>query len=744
VNLRQRPAAVWALPLAVLALGLALLATDAGGFASSARNLLFDSFERAHPRPYDAMAAAPLRIRVLEPDSASLVRFGPWPWPHAVLARLVRELRDAGTAAVVFTFPLDTPDAGSPKNLLPEIPAGPDYDSVRATIAALPSADDALAAELRQLKAVTGFSLGKSAVSGPAPHLKAAVGFSGTAWPYAHVASFPSATPALPTIESASAGVGALNLPKGSDGIVHRIPLVFAVGEKIAPSLAAETLRVTLDMRALTFASDEGASSVFGDRAGVANVNVASHAVPTAPDGSLLIAWSGPNERRFISPAALDSGTIAKGALANTVVYLGAPGDLVRVPVGTETAAEAEAEALENVLTGSVLRRPPSAPMTELACTAVLGLALVFLLARLGAIWGTGVAVLGMVFAVGGAFRLFTANHVLLDVAGPGLVLALVAAAGALAKLYEIGLTRLRLRSAFADALPFAAVEKIARSPALLKLDGESRTVTYLACGIRGFADLAAGFRDDPTSFTRLVQRVLTPLMDETLKHGGAIDRLTTDGFTAFWNAPLDDPEHAIHACETASRMTERMAHVNDEITRERRHDGIPLPPAEIGIGIATGPAIAGGFSAYGRTAYSVTGDCAVVATRVQALSAQYGPAVIVSDSTRKACERGFAFLEVDYIAAGAHEEPIKLFAMLGNPVVRASPKFRALTTFHEHIFQSLRTQQWQKTRDLIEQCRKLSGASQKVYDLHLARIGYFEANPPGPDWDGAFRPILR
>ena len=50
----------------------------------------------------------------------------------------------------------------------------------------------------------------------------------------------------------------------------------------------------------------------------------------------------------------------------------------------------------------------------------------------------------------------------------------------------------------------------------------------------------------------------------------------------------------------------------------------------------------------------------------------------------------------------------------------------------------------WQKARELVEQCRKLSGASQKLYDLHLARIAYFEANPPSQDWDGAFRPILR
>ena len=115
-----------------------------------------------------------------------------------------------------------------------------------------------------------------------------------------------------------------------------------------------------------------------------------------------------------------------------------------------------------------------------------------------------------------------------------------------------------------------------------------------------------------------------------------------------------------------------------------------------------------------------------------------------VSEATRKASERGFAFLEVDYLTCGAQDEPVKLYAMLGSPVMRASPKFRALLAFHDHIFQSLRTQQWDKARELIEQCRKLSGASQKLYDLHLTRIAYFQNNPPGENWDGAFRPILK
>lgn len=743
MSLRERPAAVWAVPLAVLAVGLVLLATDLGHQATRLRNALFDELERSAPRTYqETNSRSPYRVRVLDVDQASLTRFGPWPWPHAVLARLTRELKAAGAATVVFAFPLDAPDPASPKNLLAEIPSGPDYDSARSTLSALPTPDDALASALRHVKAVTGFELGDNP-SARAPQTKSSILYLGARDPFGRVVSYDDASGAVESIEDSSAGAGALNLLSTRDGMIRRMPMVFRAKGVLLPSLDAEAMRVAAGKQAITVRSDDGDGDLLGGRAKIASIAAEAGELPTAPDGSVWIAWSGSNAVRRISAAALDMGTVPDGALKNAIVYIGSP-DVVRVPPGYESVGEAHAETMENILLGSVLRRPATAVFAELVATLILGLALVVLFARFGVFSSAAAAVAALGIAGFASWHLFSTNHVLLDVLGPGIVIVGVVAAGTAARFYELWMSRLRLKSAFADALPFVVMEKIARSPQLLKLDGESRTVTYLSCGIRGFATLSASFRDEPVSFTRLVQRVLTPLMDEVLRHGGAIDRLTSDGFTAFWNAPLDDPEHAIHACEAASRMTERLATINEELTHERRADGVPLAPVEIGIGIATGQAIAGGFRAHGRTAYSVNGDCIIVANRIQALSAQYGPAVIVSETTRKSSERGFAFLEVDYIAAGAHEEPVKLYAMLGNPVVRASPKFRALMTFHEHIFQSLRAQQWQKTRDLIEQCRKLSGASQKVYDLHLARIGYFEANPPGADWDGAFRPILK
>ncbi len=744
MSFQGRPIAIWAFPGIMLAAMLFLLATDAGTMATRLRGVLFDSYQRSLPRPYqDTRAHAGFSVRTLDADAASLRRFGPWPWPHAVLARLTRELKTQGAALAVFAFPLDTPDPASPRNLLAEVPAGPEGDAVRSALTQMTSPDDGLAAALSQLATVTGFTLG-AADAAHGPQIRAPLRFVGAKNPFGHAPNFAHAEGAIPALERASLGVGALNLLFDADGQLRRMPLAFRLNGAAVPSLAAEMLRVIQNKRHLILRSDEGDNGLIGAQPGVASVEAQNVDVPTSPDGSVWIAYAAANAPRGVSAAALDAGTLAPGRLANAVVILGPPGETIATPGGPRSVAAVYAEAFENILTGTPLRRPASAIEAELICLAIFGIAAIILFARFGVLWSglfTIVSIAGALFV---SWRLYSADRVLFDALGPAIALALTFATAAVVRAAGVRTARAKVRSAFAESLPPNVIEQIARRPELLKLDGVSRTVTYLHCGVREFSGLAESFKDDPAAFTRLMQRVLVPLMDVALARGGTLDRLTADGFSAFWNAPLDDPEHAIHACEAANAMMETIARSNEVITHERRNDGVAFAPVEIGIGISTSQAIAGGFSAHGRTAYSVTGDCAVEAERIQELSAQYGPAVIVADDTRKAAERGFAFLEVDYIAAGAHDEPVKLHAMLGSPVMRASPKFRALLTFHDHIFQSLRTQQWDKARELIEQCRKLSGASQKLYDLHLARIAYFQDNPPGETWDGAFRPILR
>jgi adenylate cyclase len=569
-------------------------------------------------------------------------------------------------------------------------------------------------------------------LAGREPHIKARFVYRGTSDPFALVPRFDAAAAPPALLETNAAGSAAANLTPDSDGVVRRMPLAFRVGAALVPGMAAEVLRVAAGKPDITVIGNEYDPLSFLAGVGIAALETQNGQVPTDDGGQIRLRYAANASERMLNPDA-------PGPLQGAVVVVGAAGQMARTPLGPASAANIIAESIENLIGNTVLSRPGWARPLEALILAALGTAMICLL-RFGLGWAAALVMAGALLLGLGSWYLYTAQNLLLDAATPALFLALAFAAGALAWIQDLRLAYAGLRMAFSDSLPRAAIEKIARRPHLLKLEGETRTVTYLVCGVRGLAGLAADFKDDAAGFTSLMQRTLTPLIDQALAHGGTIDRLTADGFAAFWNAPLDDADHALHACEAAHGMAIMASHLTEELAQQR-HGEEPL--VAIGVGIATGSVIAGGFGGYGRMGYSVHGDAVTLAQRLQALSHHYGPALIAADETRRAAERGFAFLEIDTIAVGAKAPPTTLYAILGNPVAKASPKFRALTVFHDHIFQAIRKQHWQMARDLIAQCRRLSGASQQMYDLHMARIAYYEKHPPGESWDGAFRPIL-
>jgi len=129
---------------------------------------------------------------------------------------------------------------------------------------------------------------------------------------------------------------------------------------------------------------------------------------------------------------------------------------------------------------------------------------------------------------------------------------------------------------------------------------------------------------------------------------GGTIDRIVPGGLTAFYNAPLDDPDHAIHGCESALSILNSMEKVNRVLEQGRHPDGTPFDSIGIGIGLNTGPGIVGNFGTENEPDYAATGHAATMADEIEKLSTNYGTAIVVGHATRALAERSFAFLEVD------------------------------------------------------------------------------------------------
>ncbi len=387
-------------------------------------------------------------------------------------------------------------------------------------------------------------------------------------------------------------------------------------------------------------------------------------------------------------------------------------------------------------LTYRALQRPSSSDQVEAVFLVVSNAAVLIALARAKIAHAALVAAAMIVAALAISWVEALRSFYFLDYLYAVLVLALVFATGALLRVAMDGGEAKRLEEALASRVPAATMREIARRPEMLR--SETRNMSYLACGIRGFSELTGLYANDPPALAKLVRRVMQSLTEAVLACGGTIDRMAPGKMTAFFNAPLNDPDHAVHACDAALRMTEAIAALNRDLARER--GGAPPAAVEIGIGVNTGPGIAADFGIAPRIDYTVAGHAAARAEELKDLSANYGFPIIVGEATRTAAEQRLAFLQIDFAPSDAKGPAAPVFAALGNHQVRSSPKFRALQAFHRNIFEAYGAQDWHRTRELIAQCRALSGASQLLYELYLGRIAHYEANPSDEARNGNFK----
>ena len=155
-----------------------------------------------------------------------------------------------------------------------------------------------------------------------------------------------------------------------------------------------------------------------------------------------------------------------------------------------------------------------------------------------------------LVFA--GSWLSFDAYGWLFDPVQPSLMVLLVFATAEGISYMQSEAERRQVRGAFKQYLAPELVDELARHPERLRLGGEQRTMTIMFCDVRGFTTISEQYKDRSAGPDRLVNRLLTPMTDVVLGCKGTIDKYIGDCIMAFWNAPLDDAEHAAHACRAA------------------------------------------------------------------------------------------------------------------------------------------------------------------------------------------------
>jgi len=349
----------------------------------------------------------------------------------------------------------------------------------------------------------------------------------------------------------------------------------------------------------------------------------------------------------------------------------------------------------------------------------------------------------GIAVAVALSWYAYASWHWLLDPIYPGLAALTVYLVGSLQNYLHSEAQRRRVRGAFGRYLSPTLVDELAANPDKLRLGGEMRDMTLLFCDVRGFTAISEQL--DPQALTQLVNRFLTPMTDIVLASRGCIDKYMGDCVMAFWNAPLDDAEHAQHACESALAMMKALEKLNATLAQGDAALGRGLPPLTVGMGINTGICCVGNLGSDQRFDYSVIGDEVNLASRLQGQSETYGASILISEKTRVRVP-DLACLEIDLIRVKGKTRPARIYVLLGDEALASSASFGSLAQAHSRMLAAYRGQLWDEAVAAIAACRSLAGdlPLADLYRLYEERVAAFRGAPQPLDWDGVYAASLK
>ena len=220
------------------------------------------------------------------------------------------------------------------------------------------------------------------------------------------------------------------------------------------------------------------------------------------------------------------------------------------------------------------------------------------------------------------------------------------------------------VRDAFSRYLAPAVVERLAADPSSLRLGGEAREVTVLFCDARDFTTRSQHLSAE--GVVRFLNDLLTPLTSAILDNGGAIDKYLGDGVMAYWNAPVETPDHPTLACRAALDMLRRLPAINARAALVAAEHGREHMPVAIGVGVNTGRAFVGNLGSEQRFDYSLVGDPVNVAARLDAATKDFGVPIVVSSETRERA-RGFRFVPHGGVALKGRGGETEIFALHGD-----------------------------------------------------------------------------
>ena len=617
----------------------------------------------------------------------------PWPWPRQIYSAVIDYLRTGGAQAVFFDLIFSESSRAGVEDDQDMARAMKEAGNVFLTLS--------LSQKEKSEEAMPASTLDRFAV--------AAEKLPPSTYPLALSAGLP-----VDVLIRAARGAGNVLFLPDKDGIFRRLPLAGSYMGRLIPSIS------------VALADFVGGGKNFSS-------------VPVDSSGRMIIRYHGSAEtyKRYSIASIINSWAlieegkepqVAPSEFAGKIVLIGgnAPGILDNRPTplsGACPGVEIHATVLDNLLRQDFIRIPPLAVF-------IAFLAFVSFLTAVGASVLRKIRQLVVLFifclaipcaAVWLAFR----SGFWLDFVVPEFSVVVGFLGASLLNYSVEGKQRRFIKSVFQHYLSPDVIEKVIENPALLRLGGERREITSFFSDVAGFTSISEAL--SPEELVNLLNEYLSEMTDIILSSGGTLDKYEGDAIVAFWNAPLDQPDHALRACRAALVCQKRLADLQTHFL-EKYGKGVAMR-----IGLNSGAAVVGNMGSTRRFDYTAMGDTINLAARLEGACKQYKVPVLIGETTFGLIRDDIAAREVDVIRVVGKAKPVAVYEIIGEKSGLAPEETERLKLYEE-AREAYKRREWQRAAGLFGLIEGDALAA-----LYRERCDNLSTSPPAADWDGVF-----
>lgn len=581
------------------------------------------------------------RIVIIDIDETSLREEGHWPWSRVKLAALVENLFDHYDVAVFgFDVVFAEREGNYMVNMLRDVSAqagDSEFSEKLGAYADQYDPDQLFAQALEGRPVVLGYffntdptKAGEQTGALPEPTFEEDDYITRSIFA-PQAASYGGN---IPVLQESAWNAGFFSTPLiANDGIIRRVPLLHEYEGSLYESLGLAVARVYLDDIVLP---------LFAEGVEVAGypsmeaLELAGERIPIDADSAVLVPYRGPpHSFPYISATDVLNLTVPDAqALDGAIAFLGTSAaglvDLRATPVeAVFPGVEIHANVTAGILDGSFKERAAYTRGAELGYIAVVGTLIGVVLPLVNPVLAALLVMVVLAGTVGFNMYLWQ-QGVVFPLAGSLLLVIVLFSVNAVYGFSVESRSKRLLRRAFSAYLSPALVEQIAEDPRKLRLEGETRVMTFLFTDIAGFTTFAE--RVEPKLLVSLLNEYLDSMCGIVMDYGGTIDKIVGDAVHAIFNAPLDQPDHA----ELAVRCALDLDRFGMEFIEKQEQQGVKFGVTRIGVN--TGPAVVGNFGGSRRFDYTAHGDAINTAARMESVNKHLGTRVCVSSTTVELC----------------------------------------------------------------------------------------------------------